>query len=124
MESGIKRKLALALLTARISDRQKDSILERLTEVVEGEISQKSVRVSIPDHRVAAQMDTITKKIQFIVHEEVNPVLYGKGATSTWETDDPDSAIEMLRNKLNEMKVLQDCYKAMKVGEINHVMLL
>ncbi|PVD32593.1 hypothetical protein C0Q70_08035 [Pomacea canaliculata] len=43
---GIKRKLALALLTARISDRQKDSILERLTEVVEGEISQKSVRIT------------------------------------------------------------------------------
>jgi hypothetical protein len=68
----VRRKLALALLTARISERQKDGILDRVTSVVEQEMMQNTHRVSIPDHRTEAQLEEEHKVLQSIVREEVS----------------------------------------------------
>lgn len=69
--AGIKRKIALALLTARISERQKDGIMDRVTSVVEAEMTQKAMRVNIPDHRTAAQLDRVHTAVKDLIRDEV-----------------------------------------------------
>nr|KAG5699941.1 hypothetical protein BaRGS_018240 [Batillaria attramentaria] len=114
---GIKRKIALALLTARISERQKDGIMDRVAHVVEMEMSQKAMRVNIPDHRAAAQLDRVHRTIQELIRDEVDPILYGEEHNSTWDTDDYDETLEVLKRKLEELQVFKECYQAVNIGQ-------
>ncbi|PVD32590.1 hypothetical protein C0Q70_08032 [Pomacea canaliculata] len=110
----IRTKLSQALRASRIPDKQKDNIIERLTEVVEKEIA-KSKRGSVLNHKMEAQMNTVTKKIQLLILKDVNPLIYGSVDTDLPTTDDDQDAIEALRNKLDSLKVLQKCYEAMNI---------
>ncbi|XP_076456984.1 uncharacterized protein LOC143291166 [Babylonia areolata] len=109
---GMKRKMALAMLTVRISERQRDVILDRMTSVVEKEMTQKANRVNVPDHRAAAQLDQEHKMLQDIICHEIDPLLYGEVHTSPRTREDHDDILGSLRSKLEELKSIKQCYAA------------
>ncbi|KAL8581305.1 hypothetical protein ACOMHN_034384 [Nucella lapillus] len=117
---GIRRKIALAMLTARISERQKDYILERVTSVVNEEITQKVSRVNVPDHRAAAQLDREHRLVKDLIRYEIDPILYGEEPSQSGRTyQDNDDVLAALQSKLEELRELQRCYAAMNLGTVS-----
>ncbi|XP_071099236.1 spindle assembly abnormal protein 6 homolog [Haliotis cracherodii] len=112
---GVKQKIALALLTTRISERQKETIISNVSDVVDSELHSKALRVSIPDHRASAELDQINTKLKRIINTEVDPLLYGPGYRSDLSQQEADEVVSKLQSMLVELNVIQDCYSALGV---------
>ncbi|XP_046584268.1 myosin-2 heavy chain-like isoform X1 [Haliotis rubra] len=112
---GVKQKIALALLTTRISERQKETIISNVSEVVDSELHSKALRVSIPDHRASAELDQINTKLKKIINLEVDPLLYGPGYRTDLSQQEADEVVSKLQSMLVELNVIQDCYSALGV---------
>ena len=71
----MKRKIAVAMLTARISERQKEGIIERVSALMDDDILKKSLRVNIPDHRATARLEKEHQTLREICDEVRNTCL-------------------------------------------------
>ncbi|ESO86064.1 hypothetical protein LOTGIDRAFT_235640 [Lottia gigantea] len=116
---GIKRKVTVALMQTRISDRQRDIVIDSVSDVIEDELRDRTLRVDIPDHEAAANLNELNHRLRNLVNERIDPLLHGPRVKTDLSKAENQVLADRMEQMLNELQAIENCYQSMEVDTIS-----
>ncbi|XP_050409596.1 immunoglobulin G-binding protein H [Patella vulgata] len=116
---GVKRKVTVALMSTRISDRQRDMVIDTVSDVIEEELRDRTLRVDIPDHKAASNLNELNMRLRQLINKKVDPLLHGPMMKTDLSEMENQVLADRLEQMLEEMRALEDCYKTMEIDKLS-----